>query len=99
MPKYFTKLDLKLGYHEVKEKEEDTWKNSLMMRQGIYELLVTPFGLCRCTSYIYAFLKWCIMFPSKFICNILLKWYIFLGSYVGVTYLTYQVGVRYVGNT
>jgi hypothetical protein len=34
--KYFTKLYLKSGYHQVHVKEEDTWKTAFERRQGLY---------------------------------------------------------------
>lgn len=44
--KYYTKLHLKFGYHQVQVKEEDTWKTAFKTRQCLYEWLVIPFGLC-----------------------------------------------------
>ena len=56
--KVFSKIDMRLGYHQVIVKSEDINMKTFRTRYGHYEITMVPFWVDKCTDNIHVSNEW-----------------------------------------
>ena len=56
--KYISKVDVISAFHRIRVKKGDEWKTAFNTRFGLYEWLVTPFGLTGAPATFQRYINW-----------------------------------------
>jgi len=58
--RWFTKLDVVAAFHKIRIAEGDEWLTAFRTRYGLYEWMVTPFGLANAPSTFQKYINWAL---------------------------------------
>lgn len=58
--KWFTKLDVIAAFHRLRINEGDEWMTAFRTRYGLFEWMVTPFGLANAPSTFQKYINWAL---------------------------------------
>jgi hypothetical protein len=51
--RYFSKIDLKSGYHQIIIREGNEWKTTFKTEKYVFKSMVMPIRMTKCTYYLY----------------------------------------------
>jgi hypothetical protein len=71
--KYFTKLDVRWGFNNVRMKEGDEWKATFRTNRGLFEPLVMFFGLTNSPATFQTMMNGGLGFNSPY-CHYFISW-------------------------
>ena len=58
--RWFMKLDIIVTFYKIRIAEGDEWLTAFRMRYGLFEWLVTPFGLANAPSTFQKYINWAL---------------------------------------
>lgn len=75
--KWYTKLDVVAAFHKIRIAEGDEWMTAFRTRYGLFEWMVTPFGLANAPSTFQKYINWALrdyldVFCSAYVDDILI---------------------------
>ena len=67
--KYISKVDVISAFHRIRVKDGDEWKKAFNTRFGLYEWLVTPFGLTGAPATFQRYINWILRDELDICCS------------------------------